>query len=367
MSLASARGRVPRPVRPPQSISLLFNFIEPESLNASHAPAGGSARVRYFFAHYNLLYNRRMHAPAVVTLHEVACRLRDALASPITRAMYSKAINDFLAWHGQQGSPALSRPLFEAYRAHLQTGQYSTSSINQRLCAIRKLIAAAWEQGLLKPEQALLIMRVHGLKPRRVRLANWLSAEQAQALVNAPDPSSPKGVRDRAILALLVGCGLLRTEVVAIERRHLERREGRWVLLDIEGKHGRTRTVPVPPWVKSALDEWLARAPIDSGKVFRAVERGGFVTARAMGAHSIFELVKRYGEQLGLRIRPQDLRRTCARLCRREGAELEQIQLLLGHSSIQITEQYLGTTLQIAEAPNDRIPVRWQGRSRRAS
>lgn len=309
-----------------------------------------------------------MRTPAVaVTLHDVACHLSDTLTSPITRAMYSKAITDFLTWHDHQDSPALCRPLVEAYRAHLQAGRYSPSSINQRLSAIRKLIAAASEQGLLRPEQALLIMQVEGVKPGRVRLGNALSAEQAEALVNAPDPRSAKGLRDRAILAVLVGCGLLRAEVVAIEKRHLERREGRWVLLDVEGKRGRVRTVPVPLWVKTAIDDWLLRARIETGKIFCAVERGGLVSGRAMSAHSVFELVKRYGEQLGLYVRPQDLRRTCAKLCGRDGGALEQIQLLLGHSTIQITEQYLSTAKQMAEAPNDRIPVRWQGRSRRAS
>jgi integrase len=252
--------------------------------------------------------------------------------------------------------------LLKAYRAHLLGAHYSAASVNQRLSAIRKLILQAGDEGLLRPEQALVIARVEGVRKRAVRLGNWLSTQQVEALINAPDPVTPKGLRDRAILALLVGCGLWRSEVVALEIRHLQRREGRWVLLDLEGKHHRTRTVPVPPWVKAAVEDWLRSAVITEGALFRAIERSGAVAARPICAQTVFDTVVRYGNALGMRIRPHDLRRTCAKLCRREGGDLEQIQLLLGHSSIQVTEQYLRTGQHLADAPNDRIPIRRQRR-----
>src|SRR5262249_42894056 len=145
---------------------------------------------------------------------------------------------------------------------------------------------------------------VSGVRKRGVRVGKWLSPQQAENLVNSPDPRSPKGLRDRAILALLVGCGLRRAEIVSLETGHLERLEGRWVLLDIEGKHGRIRTVPVPPWVKSAIDVWLQTAEIKRGRLFLAVERSGTVTCRPICAQTIFDIVVQQGRAIGVSIRP---------------------------------------------------------------
>lgn len=296
---------------------------------------------------------------APLMLDTVAERFIGSLGNSVTRAMYGKAIRDFLFWYQDRSPCTLDRALLETYRAHLIGSKYSASSVNQRLSAIRRLVLQAGDEGLLPAEQALIATRISGVRRRGVRVGICLSQGQAEALVNAPDPSSPKGLRDRAILALLVGCGLRRSEVVSLETRHLEHRAGRWVLLDIEGKHRRVRTVPVPPWVKSALDAWLQSAQIAEGRLFRAVERGGAVRSRPICVQTVFDIVVQQGKAIGLTIRPHDLRRTCANLCRRQGGDLEQIQLLLGHSSVQVTESYLGSQQHLTEAPNDRIPIRW--------
>ncbi len=303
--------------------------------------------------------------PALLTLDAVAERLIGGLRNSVTRAMYGKAIRDFLSWYRERSPCALTRSLLETYRKSLSELEYSPSSVNQRLSAIRRLVLQAGEEGLLSAAEALIATRIAGVRKRGVRTGNWLSPEQAEALVNAPDPSFPKGLRDRAILALLVGCGLQRAELVSLEARHLERREGRWVLLDIEGKHGRIRTVPVPPWVKTAIDAWLQSARITEGRLFRAVERGGAVTSRAICAQTVLDIVVQQGRLIGISVRPHDLRRTCATLCRRQGGDLEQIQLLLGHSNVQVTESYLGTQQRLAEAPNDRLPIRWYDQRRK--
>ena len=83
-------------------------------------------------------------------------------------------------------------------------------------------------------------------------MGNWLTRKQAQALLNAPDITKVKGLRDRAIIALLRGCGLRRSEVAALTMSHVQQRDGRWGIVDLIGKHGRIRTVPMPAWVKVA-------------------------------------------------------------------------------------------------------------------
>ena len=81
--------------------------------------------------------------------------------------------------------------------------------------------------------------------------------EQANSLLNAPDPKTLTGLRDRAILALLLGCGLRRAELLRINFEDLQQREGRWGLPDMAGKGNRVRTVTVPAGVKTRIDAWL--------------------------------------------------------------------------------------------------------------
>src|SRR5262249_9134341 len=155
---------------------------------------------------------------------------------------------------------------------------------------------------------------------------------QAQTLVNAPDATTTKGLRDRAILAVLLGCGLRRSEVAALTMEHVQQRDGRWCIVDLVGKHGRVRTVPMPTWVKVAIDAWTGDTGMADGHVFRAVNRGGQVQSAALSEKVVWQLLQGYAAAASVSgIAPHDLRRTCAKLCRAAGGELEQIQLLLGH------------------------------------
>ena len=129
----------------------------------------------------------------------------DALTSEHSRRAYEKALLDFLDWHAEQGRPALSKALVQAYKVKLQGDGLAPSTINQRLSAIRKLTREAADNGLVDQALANGIQAVKGVKSAGVRSGNWLTQEQAQTLLNAPDTSTLKGLRDRAILAVLVG------------------------------------------------------------------------------------------------------------------------------------------------------------------
>lgn len=168
-----------------------------------------------------------------------------------------------------------------------------------------------------------------------------------------------RGLRDRAILAVLLGCGLRRSEVAALTFPHLQQRDGRWCIVDLVGKHRRVRTAPMPTWVKVAIDAWTAPAGVDGGHVFRPVNRAGSVTGDRLGEKVVWQMLRGDAAEIGIPgIAPHDLRRTCAKLCRAAGGELEQIQLLLGHASVQTTERYLGTKQDLVHAPNDAIKLR---------
>ena len=139
---------------------------------------------------------------------------------------------------------------------------------------------------------------------------------------------------------------------------HLQQREGHWAIVDLIGKGGHVRTMPVPGWVHHELRKWLAAACIQTGKLFRKVSSAGKPWGEGVTEKLVWHVVKEFATKIGVgKAAPHDLRRTCARLCRAAGGELEQIQFLLGHVSVQTTERYLGCTQRIASAVNDEIGI----------
>jgi integrase len=149
---------------------------------------------------------------------------------------------------------------------------------------------------------------------------------------------------------------------VALTLDHLQQREEHWAIVDLVGKGGHVRTVtvtvPVPDWMRTELEDWLAAAAIDRGKLFRRVNKVGRAWGDGMTVKTVWHIVKESAKIIGVaKLAPHDLRRTCARLCHASGGELEQIQFLLGHVSVQTTERYLGCKQRIRSAVNDRIDI----------
>jgi len=283
----------------------------------------------------------------------------DSVSSPITKRVYNLGLDEFFTWYEQEPRPGFTKATVSAWRVSLEARALGSVSINVRITAVRKLAVEAADNGLLAPELAAGITRVKGAKSIGVRVGNWLSVQQAQKLLNAPDVSTKKGLRDRAMLAVLLGCGLRRSEVAALTLKHIQQRDNRWYIVDLIGKHGRVRTIPVPTWVKVAVDAWTAAAELTEGHVLRPVGRGDRVLGERMTEKVVWQLLQPYAVAAGVPgIAPHDLRRSCAKMCRAAGGELEQIQLLLGHASVQTTERYLGTKQDLVHAPNDGIKLR---------
>jgi len=283
----------------------------------------------------------------------------DSVSSPITKRVYNMALDEFFAWYDREPRPGFCKAVVSTWRVSLEDRHLGSSSIIVRMSAIRKLAVEATDNGLLAPELAAGIQRVKSAKSIGVRMGNWLSLKQSQTLINTPDTTTLKGLRDRAIIAVLLGCGLRRSEVSALTMNHIQQRDGRWVILDLVSKHKRVRTIPVPTWVKVALDAWTDPAGVIDGHVFRPVRRGDKVQGDVLSDKVIWQLLRPYATAAGVPgIAPHDLRRSCAKACRASGGELEQIQLLLGHASVQTTERYLGTKQDLVHAPNDGIKLR---------
>jgi site-specific recombinase XerD len=283
----------------------------------------------------------------------------NSLGSPASRRVYEYAIDQFIAWYCSEPRLAFNRIVVVRYRMYLESRGLAANTINQQLAAVRRLAHEASDAGLLSPELAAGISRVKGVKQLGFRAGNWLSAVQSSEVLQRALGEGMRAKRDYAMLALLFGCGFRRSELVGLELGEIQIRQGHWAVVDLIGKGGHIRTVPIPEWAKAALDQWTKAAGVMEGRIFRAVARTGKVWGEGISQNVVWYVVKTCCERVGLEhIAPHDLRRTCAKLCHDSGGELEQIQFLLGHVSVQTTERYLGCKQNLGNPVNDRFKLR---------
>ena len=295
---------------------------------------------------------------ALPDLEQSKASVLNSLSSESGRRTYDHAITEFVDWYCSEPRLAFNRTVVLRYRIYLEQQQYAPTTINLRLAAVRRVAFEAADSGLLSPELAAGIRRVKGVRRIGVRVGNWLTAEEGKRLLAGVERGSLRGKRNYAMLAMLTGCGLRRGELLALRVESIQLREEHWVIADLLGKAGHIRTVPVPAWVKNAIDEWKEASGITEGALFRAIHRTGRVWGTGMTPKVLWEIVREAASRAGIeKLAPHDLRRTCARLCRLAGGELDQIQFLLGHVPIQTTERYLGCKQKLRCAVNDRIGI----------
>jgi site-specific recombinase XerD len=285
----------------------------------------------------------------------------DGLPSENSRRAYERHLEELFAWHHDQGQPELNKALINNYLRHLrEERKLSSANINQKLSAIRKLASEAEDNNLLEYRIANGIRAIKGVTHTKNRLGNWLTQEEAQIWINTPDIKTLKGLRDRALLAVLLGCGLRRSETANLTFAHLQKRENRWVIVNLIGKRDKMRSVPMAGWVKKGIDDWATTAGLLTGNVFRKVHKSNQPSGESITPQAIYKIIKEYAEKLDQekKIAPHDLRRTFAHLSYEGGSEIDQVQLSLGHNSIQTTENYLGIKQKLKDAPSDLVGLK---------
>ena len=305
---------------------------------------------------------RKKRAPkrvlALPDLEHAKTTVLNSLTSSSGQRTYDHAIREFVSWYCSEPRLAFNRTVVLRYRIHLEQRGFAPATINLRLAAVRRIAYEAADARLLSPELAAGIRRVKGVRRIGVRLGNWLTPEQSRRLLESITPSTAREFRDQAMVAMLIGCGLRRAELLALRLESIQRREEHWVIADLVGKGGHVRTVPVPTWVKNHVDLWTAAAGVTHGPVFRAINKARRVWGDGMSPKVLWDVVRAGAARAGIdKLAPHDLRRTCARLCHLAGGELDQIQFVLGHVSIQTTERYLGCKQKLRVAVNDRLGI----------
>lgn len=226
-------------------------------------------------------------------------------------------------------------------------GCEETRCLNHQRPARRRppLAYEATDTGLLSPELVAGIRRVKGVPRLGRRVGNWLSVAEGKELLLGTTAETLRQKRDAAIISFLPGCGLRRSEVVAVAFGDIQKREDHWAIVDLVGKAGHVRTAPVPAWVKTAVDEMDQERPYRQWQAVPLNSKKRNRLGRGIAQNVVWYVVKGCAAQVGIKaLAPNALRRTCARLCHAAGGESEQIQFLLGHASVQTTERYYAQT-----------------------
>lgn len=271
-----------------------------------------------------------------------------------TKRKYDRYLRDFVAWYPTSGYREISKGAVQAYIEYLKSNDIGSLSL--RLSAIKGLVSELADNALVDQALAQGVRNIKSstTKQKGDRLGNWLDRDQAQCVLFAPDTNTLKGLRDRAILAIALGCGLRRSEIVSLTVDHLQVRDNRPVIVDLVGKGNKSRSVPIPRFADLALRQWIDSAKISKGFVFRRIHKSGAVQAEGMTAQAIYFVIAQYTPA---GIAPHDLRRSFAKLTRQAGGDILQLSRILGHNSVQTTERYIGEQLDLRNAPNDLIDL----------
>src|SRR5256714_6109626 len=161
---------------------------------------------------------------AIPDLEHAKTAVLNSLTSASGQRTYEQAIREFVAWYCLEPRLAFNRTVVLRYRIHLEQRGCAPATINLRLAAVRRIAYEAADAGLLSPELAAGIRRVKGVRRIGVRLGNWLTPEQSRRLLESATPSTSRELRDHAMVAMLIGCGLRRAELLALRLESIQQR-----------------------------------------------------------------------------------------------------------------------------------------------
>src|SRR6266550_1661787 len=152
-----------------------------------------------------------------------------SLHSPESQRSYRHAIDEFVGWYCSEPRLSFNKTVVTRYRIHLEDRRLAPGTTNVRLAAVRRLADEAADAGVLSPELAAGIRRVKGVRRLGARLGNWLTPDQGRRLLESATPSTARELRDHSMVAMLIGCGLRRAELLALRLESIQQREEHWV------------------------------------------------------------------------------------------------------------------------------------------
>lgn len=273
--------------------------------------------------------------------------VRAAVTSSLTANTYEQAIKRFLLWW--QERPHLSSPAaaIDCWKQELRQQGLSPSSVNVYLSAVRKLFSIMAREGMISADVLETLRQVSNFPVHGTRIGRWLNENEMRLLLMQPDRSTAQGIRDYALLALALACGLRASELIALVWEHIQYVDNLWLIMNLRGKHGRVRTIPIADFAVEALEEYrrLLGDPEPSSPIFRSL-RAGRLGDDPITRQTVYAIVTQYSRQIGRPVSPHDLRRSAAKFLSGHIGIL-QTREYLGHSSVRVTERYLGTAIDL--------------------
>lgn len=258
-------------------------------------------------------------------------------SSENTIASYGRDLARYVAWLAERGvtdPEDVTRQLIEEHVGALVDVGLAPSSVERAVSAIKGLhrFMVADELCSAFPTADL------PLPAKPERLPDVISVEAAARLLDQPFPRTPSGLRDRAILETLYGCGLRASELCGLDLRSVVLGEA---LLRVRGKGGKERVVPVMGTAAAALSAYLEQGRGEL--VGRRPTQAVFLNVRGgrLSRQSVHAIVERYGRVAGIEgLHPHTLRHSYATHLLEGGADLRAVQELLGHANIATTQLY---------------------------
>ncbi len=289
----------------------------------------------------------------------------DPTLQPSTKHQYIKAIENYLAT-----GESLTDP--QALAEYALTVGNSTRSF---LAAAVTRLAQELEQlakGNATPDNVAVIQaavfRTQALQSaikiqqqKGEKAHTWLAYHEAERLLEAcyQRPSGKKEfeiytLRDRLAIGLMMAAGLRREEAASLQFTHIIKQDKRYVL-NVTGKGAKSRVVPISTKLAEAIIDWQFLIDTE-GLILRSLGRNK-EPGDSISTTGVYNIVQKRGEMIGKpELQPHDLRRTYAELGRRAGVTISQISKLLGHSSIETTQDYLNIELDLETTISDFVP-----------
>ena len=202
---------------------------------------------------------------ALPDLEQSKASVLNSLTSQSGQRTYDHAIADFVDWYCSEPRLAFNRTVVLRYRIYLEQKQYAPTTINLRLAAVRRVAFEAADSGLLSPELAAGIRRVKEVRRIGVRAGNWLTAEQGKLLLASVDRGSLRGKRNYAMLAVLIGCGLRRGELLGLRVDSIATARGALGHRRLSGQ-GRAHSYGSGPWLGEGCDRRMEGGEWDYGR-----------------------------------------------------------------------------------------------------
>jgi integrase len=243
------------------------------------------------------------------------------------------------------------------------------SSRKQFLKAALRLVTLGYEQSVkaqATPQNVLAaqaaLMRLEAMRGAIIvpqhegtKAHTLLTGKEVKKLTSLCSHETIEGKRDWIVLGLLLGAGLRREELAELKFSAIKH-QGERTVLEVKGKGAKDRVIPISNTLANHLKEW--QHITGDGFVARAMFRKRKDTlTNSMSAVAIFQLVNKYGKLIGKELAPHDLRRTYAQLGYDAGVPITQISVLLGHSNIKTTQEYLNLDLDLETTASDFIPL----------